>query len=101
MILSKFNNTNAVAPIHRFQLMSMRSLWPVGRNENVFGPQFFNQLAHQSALEPGLSHAIPRVKVNNCTIVVGKEPPAAHYFDSVSIIHLLVLLLVINFVCAA
>src|SRR5436190_1550049 len=61
---SKFNNTNPVAPIHRFQLVSIRSLWPVGRNENVFGLQFFHQLAHQSALELGLSYAMPRVKVN-------------------------------------
>jgi hypothetical protein len=26
---------------------------------------------------------MPRVKVNNCIIVVGKEPPTAHHLDSV------------------
>ena len=69
--------------MHRFQLVSIRPLRPVGRSENVFGLQFFHQLTHQAALELGLGYAMPRVKVNNCIIVVGKEPPTAHHFDSV------------------
>jgi hypothetical protein len=87
---SKFHDANPVAPIHRYQLESIRPLRPVGRSENVLGLQFFNQLAHQSALELGLGYGMPRVKVNNCIIVVGKEPPTAHHFYSVSIIHLLI-----------
>jgi hypothetical protein len=71
---SKFNNANPVAPIHRFQLVSIRPLRPVGRSENVFGLQLFHQLTHQSALELGLGYAMPRVKVNSCVIVVGKKP---------------------------
>ena len=79
----KFNNANPVAPIHRFQLMSIGPLRPVKRSENVFGLHLFDQFTHHSALELGLGYAMTRVKVNNCVIMVGKEPPRAHHFDLV------------------
>src|SRR6516162_9501311 len=79
----KFNNANPVAPIHRFQLLSIGPLRPVKRSENVFGLHLFDQFTHHSALDLGLGNAMTRVKVNDRVIMVGKEPPSAHHFDLV------------------
>ena len=63
--------------------VAIRPLRPDFRSQNVFGLHLFNQLTYHSVLERGLGYAMPRAKVNNCLMMMGKEPSAADHLDSV------------------